>query len=217
MKTLLLLSAFIFSIQSFSQHKSTYVGFRFGHLDMASHTPRNYGGLELDFQFENQFGIQYSLLSGKNYFHMPMAPAAGMVLGLVMVNATPLNDSTTNRVGLGVVIGLITALIPESFSYTIPVNQSLSFSPYISPLQLDFIKNEGDKEGEWYAGMGAGVRAHIYMKDQKYRLSPFAEYKIHYANQIPQGYTFGLQISARVSKPKNSASKTKGLGIFNLL
>lgn len=202
MKNFVTLCLVFISLTAFSQHKETYLGFKFGHLEMDNYDGRNYGGLELDIEYESHFGIQYSMLSGKNYFHMPMGPAAGLLLGLVIVNSKPLNDSTINRVGLGIILGLITTIIPESFSYNVPIHDNFSIAPYISPMQLDFLKNEGDLEGEWYPGLGLGTRFHVYLNDRKFRLSPYAEYKIHYSDQVPKGYTFGLNFAARVSKPK---------------
>ncbi len=200
MKKIITLCLVVVSISALTQVKETFLGARFGHLEMDNYDARNYGGLELDVQFANNFGIQYSLLSGKNYFHMPMGPAVGLFLGLAIANPTPLNDSTNDRVGLGVLLGLLTAIIPESFSYTIPLNDQFSISPYISPFQLEFIKNEGVEDGDWHAGLGAGARVQMYFNEHKFRLSPYFEYKMYYAEHIPQGYTYGLNFSARISK-----------------
>ena len=181
-----------------SQNKS-YFGVRVGYLSMDNYTPKKYGGIEFDFQFDNNVGIQYSFLAGKNYFHMPLAPSFGYIAGLTAAAAVPESDEGTDRVAIGIIVGLITTIIPESISYNIPLNDNFSVCPYISPLQLDFLKNEGNAEGDWIAGLGVGSRLHVYLYDRKFRVSPYFEYKIHYRQDAPQGYTFGLNLAARMS------------------
>lgn len=190
--------AVLFCVHLFQQNVETYISARFGHLKMEGYTPRQYGGVELDFQFENYMGIQYSFLGGKNYYHMPLAPPIGFWAGLAATNSVPLTDTTIDRFGLGVFIGILTAIVPESVSYEIPFNYNFSVSPYISPLQLEFLKNKGNEKGDWSAGLGIGSRLHLYLNQGKLRVSPFFEYKIHYKNGIPKGYTFGLNIAARI-------------------
>lgn len=182
-----------------SQSKSSYFGVRFGYLKMDNYTPRNYGGIEFDIQFENNVGIQYSFLGGENYFHMPLAPPFGFIAGLAAANSGSVTDSTTNKFGLGVLVGVLTAIIPESVSYNIPLSDNFSLCPYISPLQLEFLKNEGDESGNWAAGLGIGTRLHTYLGNRKFRASPYVEYKIHYQQDAPQGFTFGLNCAVRMS------------------
>ena len=40
-----------------SQGKESYFGVRVGYLSMDNYTPRKYGGIEFDFQFENNIGV----------------------------------------------------------------------------------------------------------------------------------------------------------------
>jgi len=180
----------IISTMANAQLKEAYVGARVGLLAVEGYNTRLYGGLELDLEFENNLGIQYSLLGGKGYFHMPIGAPAGLLLGLIISNSRPNADTTKNNAGLGVFIGVLTALIPESISYDIALDDNLSIAPYISPLQLEFLKN-GVEQGIWYAGGGAGVRLHIYTRNKRARLTPYAEYKIHYASNLHEGFSFG--------------------------
>jgi hypothetical protein len=200
MKNILTVLVLFISLNLMSQGKESYFGVRVGYLSMDNYTPRKYGGIEFDFQFENNIGIQYSFLGGKNYFHMPLAPSFGYIVGLSAAAAASEADERNDAVAIGVIVGIITTIIPESVSYNIPLSDNFSVCPYISPLQLDFFKKEGNAEGDWMAGLGAGSRVHVYMNDRKFRISPYVEYKVHYQNDAPQGFTFGVNLAARMSE-----------------
>lgn len=199
MKTYLIVLLALVTITTNAQTKEVYIGARVGRLAIEDYTPRMYGGLDIDVQFENNFGIQYSLLGGKGYFHMPLGAPIGVALGIIISSARNNNDSS--RIGFGVLIGVLTAIIPESFSYNIPIHEGLSIAPYVSPLQFEFLKN-GVEKGTWYAGGGAGLRLHIYSNDRRVRLTPYVEYKIHYASNIHNGLSFGGCLSFAVTKKK---------------
>jgi len=201
MKIFIVICAFLFSLSTAAQEKQKeiFLGARIGHLKMDDYTARNYVGLELDIKYANNLGIQYSMLAGKNYFHMPVGPPAGFLLGLIIITTSRASkDSTKTGVGLGVVLGILTTLIPESVSYNIGITKKVSICPYVSPLQLDFLKNKSKDDGSWSAGLGAGSRVHLYFNDRKTRVSPYFEYKMHYRSDTPTGYTFGLNLAKRL-------------------
>jgi len=203
MKRILFVISFLTIVLiSHAQHQGTYIGASFGRLDIDNYTPRIYGGVELDLVFENNLGIHYTLLGGQNYFHMPLSPLAGFILGFGMINTEPISDSTDSKVGLGVLIGVITAIIPEAISYNIPLNDQMSIAPYISPLQLEYLKNKGAPEGNWYAGGGVGLKYHFYVNYGKFRFSPYLEYKVHYHKDLNKGFSYGVNLAMKVSKDK---------------
>ncbi len=199
MKAFILICAFLFSLSATAQKKEVFLGARIGHLKMDDYTARNYVGLELDIKYANNLGIQYSLLAGKNYFHMPVGPPVGFLLGLIIISTSRASkDSTKSGVGLGVALGILTTIIPESVSYNIAITNRVSICPYISPMQLDFLKNKSNADGSWSAGLGAGSRLHVYFSDRKTRVSTYFEYKMHYRSDVPTGYTFGLNLAKRL-------------------
>jgi hypothetical protein len=65
---------------------------------------------------------------------MPLAPFGGVALGLVIAGSA---DSTVNnRLGLGLLVGALTAIIPERISYNIKWNELSSIAPYIKPITI---------------------------------------------------------------------------------
>ena len=124
MKLIFITCMLFLTQEAVSQNSGIFVGARFGHLVMEDFTARNYGGIELDIQFENNVGIQYSLLAGNRYFHMPVGLPVGLAVGLAVGNYTRWGDSSFFGVGLGVVFGIATAIIPETISYNVVVHFS---------------------------------------------------------------------------------------------
>ena len=187
------------STQIQAQNTEVFLGARFGHLDIENYNQRNYGGVELDVVFDNNLGMHYTILGGKGYFHMPVAPVVGFLLGLALTNDEPPTDSTESNNGLGLFIGILTSLIPEAISYTIPLSEQFSVAPYIAPLQFEYLKNVGDEEGDPYIGGGAGVKVHFFSMERRLRLSSYFEYKIHYNSPINKGYSAGLNIAWKIN------------------
>jgi hypothetical protein len=183
-----------------AQENPIYVGARLGRLDIDNFSPRPYYGIDIDAQLGNNFAFQWSILAGQNYFHMPLGPPIGYIVGLSIANTPTHPDSTSDKVFLGIVFGILTALIPESVSYEFRIHQNLSLAPYVSPLQLEFIKDFDDPEREVFAGGGLGLRTHFYLVNDKLRLTPYCEYKIHYTSAVNGGLSYGLCFSFDVRK-----------------
>lgn len=205
MKVFLFILAF-FLVQHtscYAQHQkgSVFLSARMGHLEIQDFGPRVYGGLELEFMVRDRIGIHYSLLLGKNYFHMPLGPVAGVFTGIAVGLFAYKSDSTKTGVGLGVIVGLLTAIIPEGISYTIPLSKRSYLAPYISPLQFEYLKTDGGQDA--FAGGGLGLRFHQYVKSGKLRFSPYFEYKIHYNKNPHPGFSTGLNFSFCFAGSKN--------------
>lgn len=177
---------------------NVYVSGTAAFVDLDGFTSRWSGGVQLDAMITDKWSIHYNILGGKRYFHMPLAPFGGVFVGLAIGSTT---DSTGSRkIGAGILFGLLTAIIPEGIAYNIHMNNNLVLSPYISPLEFEYITNNSQKGGtDSYAGGGVGLRSHFLLMNGKFRVSPFAEYKIHYAKNIHNGTLLGVQIGMRLN------------------
>lgn len=196
MKKLIALIIFIASFGT-SQAQEHFVSIKTGQIDLADYTPRFYVGAELDFNFESGFGIHYSLLFGKKYFHMPLAPIGGAFVGLAIIGGSG-SDTTSRKWGAGILIGLLTAAIPEGIHYNIKVSDAFAITPYISPLQFEYIgRNTRSGGQDSFAGGGIGARFHFYLGGA--RISPYAEYKIHYHKYIHNGYSAGINVAMKLN------------------
>ena len=196
---LIMCCIFYFNI-IFSQTKkgSTYISIKSGYLNMKFFEPKIYGGLSLDILAWDKVGIHYDLLFGEYYFHMPLAPFGGAALGVIIASS---EDSTgENRLGLGLLVGAITAIIPEGISYNFKLSNSSTLSPYISPLQYESIgklvtlNNQNASVKYDYAGGGVGLRYHQYLTNYKIRISPSFEYKIYYSKPFKDGFSAGISV-----------------------
>ena len=199
-KFLLVISCLFCFNMSFSQTKkgSTYISIKSGYLNMKFFEPKIYGGLTLDILAWEKVGIHYDLLFGKKYFHMPLAPFGGAALGVIIASS---EDSTgENRLGLGLLVGAITAIIPEGISYNFNLRNSSTLSPYISPLQYESIgqlvnlNNQNAYVNYNYAGGGVGLRYHQYLSNNKIRISPSFEYKVYYSKPFKDGFSAAISV-----------------------
>jgi uncharacterized membrane protein YeaQ/YmgE (transglycosylase-associated protein family) len=198
MKVVLTLFTFLFIINCQAQHKdgSVYFSPRVGYLDIDGFAPRPFGGMELEFMVSDRWGIHYTILGGQNYFHMPLMPIVGALAGFIVGSTKSSSDSSKRNVGMGIIVGIIGALIPEGISYTMPIStrSKLYVAPYISPLQFEYLKTKGGGQ-DGFAGGAVGLRFHQYFGEGKSRISPYFEYKIHYAKDLHPGFSAGLMFS----------------------
>ena len=174
-----------------------YVAVKGGYLNINDYAPRGYGGLELDILAGEKVGIHYSILFGQKYFHMPLAPFGGVFVGFAIANNTKEDSTSTGKIGLGALIGILTAIIPEGISYNIELNDHAGLAPYISPLQFEYLKSSGQDS---FAGGAIGIRYHQYVNDNTMRISPSVEYKIHYHNPAHGGISAGINFAYRIKE-----------------
>lgn len=164
-----------------------------GRLSLRDFSERNATGINLDITLSNNIGIHYNLSFGRKYFHAPLAPVGG---GYVMGFLLKGNGS----IGGAVVVAALLSLIPEGVSYNVPFSQKIGISPYISPLQFDFIKQENQTSGaDSFAGGALGFKLN-FLAAEKIRISPFGEYKIHYNKNTHPGIYVGVDIGYRITK-----------------
>ena len=175
---------------------------------MKFYEPKIYSGISLDILAWEKVGIHYDLLFGKKYFHMPLAPLGGGALGFFIAS---LKDSTDQaRPGLGLILGIITSLIPEGISYNIQLSNSSTISPFVSPLQYESIgelitlNNNINASVKYnYAGGGVGLRYHQYLSKNKIRISPSFEYKIYYSKPFKDGFSASISVGLCLNNKEN--------------
>jgi hypothetical protein len=174
-----------------SKNSGFFLGAKGGYVSLDNLNPRFYGGIEVDVAFNNNFGIQYSVFAGKKYFHLPLGLATGGVLAYIK-----LKDTASWSSGI-ILLGILTAIIPESISYNIALNNNFVLSPYVSPLQFEYWEEQ--KSESLFAGGAFGVRLHKNISRQRFRLSAYFEYKIHYHKDLNKGFSTGLNFSVNMS------------------
>ena len=182
----------LFSFQGHAQIEkgAIYFGARAGYLSIEDYAPRTYGGLELDVMVTDKIGIHYSILFGEEYFHMPLAPVGGFFVAAAV-------SDIDEGFGFGLLLGAITAIIPEGVSYNIPLGENSGFAPYISPLQFEYVPSG---EGNTYPGGAIGLRYHQYVGKKLFRVSPMVEYKVHYNKNPHLGISAGLNIALQLKE-----------------
>lgn len=183
------------ALEAHTQVDKVYAGVNYGRFNFSGYTPRNYGGLNLDIQFESNLGLHYNISFARDYFHMPAVGALGFQLGVHVASSKKSTDTTNDKIGLGIAIAILGMLIPEGVYYNFQVNDGLSFAPYINPLQMDFISNNSTEENRKSFSGSLGLRSHLCFSDSKFRLSPYIEYKIHYDEKLGKGPAFGMCFS----------------------
>ena len=196
LKVLIISLLVVLSSNAQMEKGDVYVKAVGGQVSLRSFTPRTFGGAELDVMMNDKWGLHWSFHFGKKYIHTPLAPYAGVALGFIIGSTT---DSTGSRnIGAGILFGALMAIIPEGISYNINLDKS-TVSPYISPLQFDFIKNNSQKGGtDSYAGGAAGLKFSVFPAE-KHRITFFGEYRIHYYKDIHPGYAVGLKYGFNLS------------------
>lgn len=202
-----ILLASVFNCQSQEKMKrDAFLSAKTGYLSINDFDARFYGGIELDAMVNDRIGIHYSILFGKDYFHMPLAPIGGWFAGLAVGMAASDSSKTFGGLGAGLLVGIITSIIPEGISYNIPINDELTIAPYISPLQFEYLKTGGGQDS--FAGGGIGLRLHKTIDNNRFRISPYFEYKMHYHSDLHNGISAGLNFSANL-KPASSVTPTQ--------
>ncbi len=189
---IILLASFLMQPSSaFAQHNkgSAFLSPRIGYLNIDGFNPQPYIGIELDYMVSDKVGIHYSLLFGQKYFHMPLAPIGGAFIGIAIAKAASESDTTRSGMGIGLFVGLLTAIIPEGISYTTRVSSKLYIAPYVSPLQFEVLNKEA------FAGGAIGLRFHRYFHSEKIRLSPYFEIKKYYGTTPHLGFSTGASLS----------------------
>lgn len=180
-----------------------------GYASLDNYTPTSYGGLQIDFMVSDRIGFHYSLLVGKNYLHLPLAPVGGIYVGVWTGTRLGERDS---RVGYGLLAGtiafILTSMIPEGISYNFPVTNGFAIAPYVSPLQFEYLNNLENNNS--FAGGAVGLRLNSFIPLEKgyARISPYAEYKVHYSRDTHPGFSTGLNLSMKIKEGKRKKKKT---------
>lgn len=185
---------FLFNAQS-SQAGDFSFGINTGVNNTKYYNPKLYSGLQLNVGLGINWEIQYTVLFGKKYFHMPLSPALGLVAGSYILNDDEDEDdedeSWSEDLSSAFWVALLVSVIPETVSYKTPLSENIEFAPYVSPLQLDCFKTT---ESNFLPMLALGTAFNFDIPKYNMRLSPYAEYKFEYGNFLNQGYAMGLTL-----------------------
>lgn len=167
------------------------VGLSTGYTKMRIYEGKVFGGVNLNFEFDNNWGVHYSLLFGKRYIHMPLSPMLGIVAAGYSLNSSSSDSEDVNqRLKDALIVVVLVSMIPESVSYRIPLNSQLELAPYVSPLQLDIYYGES-----FHPIFAVGSKIHFNIEALSARISPYFEYKFEYGNINNWAIGTGLEFS----------------------
>gem|GEM_PF-3355659 len=122
-----------------------------------------------------------------------------MSAGSLLANKISGSNAAAKKYSAGILGALILGIIPESIGYNFPLNDRAIVTPYLSPLQFEFIREKRADPGNIFAGGGIGCRMHFLTKNEALRLSPHVEYKIHYAQPTHYGISAGISCYVRIN------------------
>ena len=116
-----------------SNHKASASDFsaslNAGYNKMKPYDGKFYNGLSLNFEFDSNWGIHYTFLIGNKYFHMPLAPIIGVLVGGVSLEYYSWDSiGADNNLGRALVIAVLVGIIPETVSYKIPISKVVEFT-----------------------------------------------------------------------------------------
>ena len=186
------------SILSQSQQGDVFVSGKMGRLDIEDYTPRLAFGAQLDVMATDHIGLHWSFLGGNRYIHANAGPIIGVTIGS-FIAAT--DDQNNNNIGAGILFGILISAIPEGINYEIDLTINSSIAPYISPLQMDYIRNKDQATGvDTFVGLGVGTSLNTYLMQGKIKASIFGEGKVHYFNPGHPGLFYGFSIGYRLNK-----------------
>lgn len=153
-------------------------------------------GVNIDFTLKRNIGMHYNINFGQNYFHAPLA-AAGTGVAMNYLLGSGIYAFGTSFFG-----GLLFALIPEGISYNIAFSKHVGFSPYVSPLQFNYIEKRNQTTGtNVYAGGAIGLKFNLILLDN-IRISPFGEFRTHYNREPHLGTYFGIDLGYRLLRTR---------------
>lgn len=201
---------FIITVLQFSGLKSQtfpgdlYLSAKTGYTSLKDFDARFGCGVQADYLLNNNLGIHYSLLFGDKFVHANGGPMLGFFIGREIVNDNDSTDNVLRDLGSGIFLGALFSIIPESISYNHKIGNKFILSPYVSPFQMDFIRDDEQKRGiDTYLGGGLGLTASSYLLNGNLKLSLQGEVKIHYNIQPHQGYFIGFMAGWRLRNKNN--------------
>lgn len=172
-----------------------------GYNKMKPYDGKFYNGLSLNFEFDSNWGIHYSFLTGNKYFHMPLSPIIGLLAGGVSLAYYSWDSTGTDNNLVGaLVIAVLVSIIPETVSYKIPISKVVEFTTYVSPLQLDCYTLNGNTS--FYPMIAFGSKFHFNLDKIKARISPYIEYKFQYGHFFNQSFSSGLELTYKFDLSK---------------
>ncbi len=154
-------------------------------------------GLDMQYFVDDNVSLNYSFRLGERYAHVPAAaPASAIMLFIAFTTANNGDTEVENKLtGWGIISGIALALVPEGVSFHLRVNDHLAVSPYINPLGLEWIREEGVGGRDTWLGGSAGAKGNLILGD--FVVAPYGEYKKLYGRKGNWGTGAGIAIGYR--------------------
>jgi hypothetical protein len=135
------------------------------------------GGLTAEYMLFKRVSLNYNLEYQRrtdkySHLHGSIGSVGGPVifgLGLAAGLANTADEDSTNNNGIGVkgmLLGLLVMLLPDGFSYHIPLGYKWDISPYANILGFDWIRNKEIGYSEFKYSCSFGVRGTYLINDR---------------------------------------------------
>ncbi len=151
-------------------------------------------GINVKYYSSNAFSFYWSFYYGKGeddfeYFHMP---GNGIILhSFATLVDKNYSQEATNPSTLFSAFLILSAIIPEGFSFHYPINHWIVAEPYFSLANIEYGKK--DEVGKMYMGMEAGVRLN-FMPIDRLQISPYGAFEIMWISGGDTGFNFGFNL-----------------------
>lgn len=156
----------------------------------------------MDVEIYDRWSAHYSIMAGNNYIQMPLGPHLGVLAGREILASSAPDSATIGEsikyfffkpVGAIMIFSLL-SLLPEGVSYNLPLSEKLTFSPYISPLQAEFMNK---KDNKWIIASELGIGLQFNQKGLRgntTRISPYVGYRIRYLKNFRNPLSAGIAL-----------------------
>jgi hypothetical protein len=173
--TLILLHIVLVSKSQVTNYRwHTYGKFSAGMIDSSGYIN---GGLSAELMVFKRLCFNYNLefqhrTDKYNHLHGSIGSVGGPVifgLGLAAGLANSADGDTSNNNGIGVkgmLLGLLVMVLPDGFSYHMPIGYKWNFSPYANILGFDWIRNREKGYSEFKYSCSFGVRGTYLINDR---------------------------------------------------
>ena len=180
---------------AYSQNETTLFGVQFDR----SYNEDTYNsgfGINLEGMFKKRLSVYYSFLYGpmgndEYYLYSGGGQAASVYL---------FNRAISERkdIGLSIILGLFSFILPESYGYRIPVSTKSQLAFFLAPYGFEFVKNRETGEEDHNISIELGCRYYLAANKWLYFMPHIGVKKAYNDDGI--GGAFGISIMFITSK-----------------